>query len=82
MTSEAAAIEAEAYEELFTLKCRSDFPVVGMVKGEAAGTIFRVACTLITVSLTSSWLDGRKIKRLLLFFSHWLRYALSSNEYV
>lgn len=59
----------------FTVECEGDFMVVGMKSGEVVGTIVRLVCTLVTVSITSSWFGGHKVKRLLLFFSHWLRSA-------
>lgn len=54
------------------LVCQSDFPVVGFVEGERATSVVRTVCTLITVSIISSWCSRRNIGRLLLFFSHWL----------
>lgn len=59
----------------YTLTCEGGFLVVGMQAGEASGTAIRTVCTLITVSITSAWFKYRKVSRLLLFFSHWLRYV-------
>lgn len=58
---------------MFVHSCPSDFLVIGMQAGEEGGTPIRVLSTLITVSIVSSWCNTRKIKALLLFFSHWLR---------
>lgn len=55
------------------LTCSSDFAVLGEVVGEAWCTMWRTLVMLITVSIVSSWCCTEKIKRLLLFFSHWFR---------
>lgn len=64
------------YADLFTLKCEAGFFVLGLREGEAVCTPVRVVATLVTMSVASAWFSGRKsIKKLLLFFSHWLRYT-------
>lgn len=55
------------------LVCPSDFLVIGFQEGEKPTSVLRTVCTLITVSIISSWCSRRNIARLLLFFSHWLR---------
>lgn len=66
---------AEYIASLHTQTCEGGFLAVGIQPGEAPGTLIRVLSTLITVSITSAWFNYRKITRLLLFFSHWLRYV-------
>lgn len=68
-SSSAAALPDTYYVQT----CTTDFIVIGMQAGEAEATIARIVCTMVTVSLVSLWCNARKIKRLLLFFSHWLR---------
>eukprot|EP00903_Cladosiphon_okamuranus_P012700 g11874.t1 len=46
--------------------------LTSLVDGEAYATPIREIATLITVSVASSWCNARKIRRLSLFFSHWL----------
>ena len=71
--SSSQAAQAAMYAELFSLKCNTGFIVVGLQDGEAVCTPIRVASTLITISVASAWFSRRKsIKKLLLFFSHWL----------
>lgn len=60
----------------YTLSCESDFVVAGMQEGEAFVLPLRIASTLIAVSVSSAWCSWTKIKRLRLFFAHWLRYAV------
>ncbi len=72
-TSSEAAQQAAFLAELYTLDCRAGFIVVGLQDGEAVATPIRVICTLITISVGSAWISRRRsIKKLLLFFSHWL----------
>ena len=52
--------------------CESDLDVVGLQKGEDYVALVRFATNLVTVTLTSAWLSWRRIKRLSLFFAHWL----------
>ncbi|CAN0049687.1 unnamed protein product [Ectocarpus sp. 13 AM-2016] len=67
------AAQAALYAEMFSLKCNAGFFVVGLQEGEAVCTPIRVISTLITMSVASAWFSRRKsIKKLLLFFSHWL----------
>lgn len=54
------------------LTCTSDFWVATEMSGEDWGTMWHMAMTLVTVSIMSSWCNAHKIKRLLLFFTHWL----------
>ncbi|CAM9229677.1 unnamed protein product [Scytosiphon promiscuus] len=57
---------------LGTLTCECGFPVAGMQKGEDYITPIRILSTLFSCSVTSAWFDLSKIKRLSLFFAHWL----------
>lgn len=58
---------------MFSIKCDTGFLVVGFQEGEAVCTPIRVVSTLITMSVASAWISRRMaIKKLLLFFSHWL----------
>ncbi|CAN0296803.1 unnamed protein product, partial [Ectocarpus sp. 4 AP-2014] len=59
-----------------TLTCETGFSVVGMQEGENYLTPIRVLSTLVAVSVVSAWCNLAKIKRLSLFFSHWLRWDL------
>ncbi|CAM9225058.1 unnamed protein product [Ectocarpus sp. 8 AP-2014] len=69
LSTEQAADDTYAY----TLKCETGFIVAGLQEGEAASAFVRVLCTLITVSVVSSWVTRRDcIYKLPLFFSHWL----------
>eukprot|EP00752_Nemacystus_decipiens_P005588 g5057.t1 len=71
--SSSQAAQAAMYAELFSLKCDTGFVVVGLQDGEAVCTPIRVLSTLITISVASAWFSRRKaIKKLLLFFGHWL----------
>lgn len=56
--------------------CPSDFIVVGFSDGERVNVVVRAVCIAITASVISSWCNRRIIRRLLLFFVHWLRLAL------
>lgn len=58
------------------MRCESEFEIIGPIEGEEAGSMVRILLSLVTFSLVSSWLDRSKIARLLLFFSHWMRYAM------
>lgn len=55
--------------------CRSEyFYPAGFADGEKVMGLTRVASTLITVSIFSSWYDNPKVVwKLVLFFVHWLR---------
>lgn len=57
----------------FELVCVSDFVVIGFAPHEKGTYLVRLASTIITVSIVSSWCNKKNIVRLLLFFSHWLR---------
>ncbi|CAM9834239.1 unnamed protein product [Ectocarpus fasciculatus] len=71
--SAAPVLEAD----MFTLRCDAGFAVAGLQPGEAAWTPNTVLCTLITMTVISAWIGRRKsIKKLLIFFSHWLSGAL------
>ncbi|CAM9206720.1 unnamed protein product [Ectocarpus sp. 4 AP-2014] len=68
-----SAAQAALLAEMFTLKCETGILVVGLQDGEALWTPVRILCTLVTVSVASAWISRRKsIKKLLIFFSHWL----------
>lgn len=56
-----------------TLTCESDFLVAGLQKGEDYITPVRILSTLFSCSVISAWFNWTKIKRLSLFFAHWLR---------
>ena len=58
-------------DDPFTLTCQSGFVVAGLVSGEKLVTVIRTASTLIALTVASAW-TRRKIKRLSLFFAHWL----------
>ncbi|CAM9508298.1 unnamed protein product [Ectocarpus fasciculatus] len=60
----------------YTLTCETGFLVAGMQEGENYLTPIRVLSTLISVSVVSAWCSRAKIKRLSLFFSHWLSGAV------
>ncbi|CAM9423955.1 unnamed protein product, partial [Hapterophycus canaliculatus] len=52
--------------------CESDFIVNGLQKGEDYITPLRILSTLFSCGITSAWFSWSKIKRLRLFFAHWL----------
>ncbi|CAM9229600.1 unnamed protein product [Scytosiphon promiscuus] len=56
----------------YNLSCQSDFPVAGLQKGEDYLTPVRILSTFCTASVASAWFTKRKVKRLSLFFAHWL----------
>eukprot|EP00752_Nemacystus_decipiens_P005592 g5061.t1 len=58
--------------EMPTSICESDLLMLGLQPGEEVITPVRIAATLIVVTVTSAWLSGGKIKRLCLFFAHWI----------
>lgn len=60
---------------LHTLSCESDFIVAGLQKGEDYLTPVRIFSTLCAATVTSSWFSSTKIRRLKLFFAHWLRWV-------
>ncbi|CAM9897288.1 unnamed protein product [Scytosiphon promiscuus] len=62
----------QEYLDRFSFTCTSDFPSIGYQPGEKICTMVRVLCTLITVSIISSWCNKRIVERYLLFFTHWL----------
>lgn len=53
------------------MACESDLEVLGLQPGEEAIEPVRLAATLIVVTITSAW-SFKKIRRLSLFFTHWL----------
>lgn len=74
-SSSSEAAQAALLADVFTIKCETGFVVAGIQNGEAECTPIRVFCTLVTISVVSGWFSRRQsIKKLLLFFSHWLRY--------
>jgi len=50
----------------------SGFLVVGLLDGEEKITPTQLVATFITVSIASAWFNSKKIRRLGLFFAHWL----------
>ena len=50
--------------------CEPGFLVLGLQDTEPTVAAVRLAVTLMTLTVTSSWLAG--IRRLGLFFAHWL----------
>ncbi|CAM9119172.1 unnamed protein product [Ectocarpus sp. 6 AP-2014] len=66
----------------YTLTCEAGFLVAGMQEGENYLTPIRVLSTLIAVSVVSAWCNRAKIKRLSLFFSHWLSGAVLGLSYL
>lgn len=59
--------------------CKVDFYVIGSQGGEPVATMCRTVFTIVTISLISSWcIQSSKVKKLLLFFSHWLRYVVTA----
>ncbi|CAM9379811.1 unnamed protein product [Ectocarpus fasciculatus] len=72
-SSMSSAAQAALQADMFTLKCETGILVIGLQDGEALWTPVRILCTLVTVSVASAWMSRRKsIKKLLIFFSHWL----------
>lgn len=53
--------------------CHADILSVGMQPMEPGTLLLRVVCTIVAASIISAWWDKRKVKRLLLFFAHWVR---------
>lgn len=66
-------VTAMAAHNYFELACTTDLHVTGETTGEAFSTMWRIVLTLVTVSIVSSWRKGETIRRLMLFFAHWLR---------
>ena len=52
--------------------CESDLPLFGTFEGEEALTVLRIIAVLISASVVSAWFSFERIKKLALFFSHWL----------
>ncbi|CAM9325465.1 unnamed protein product [Pylaiella littoralis] len=67
-----SAATREALLESFSVTCTSDFPSIGYQPGEKVVTLVRVVCTLISVSIISSWCNKQTVTRYLLFFAHWI----------
>lgn len=84
LASSPSPAQAALDAGMFTLRCDTGFLVAGLQPGEAAWTPNTVLCTLITMTVTSAWIGRRKsIKKLLIFFSHWLRCAVCvSRKYL
>ncbi|CAN0544844.1 unnamed protein product [Ectocarpus sp. 12 AP-2014] len=57
------------------LSCETGFTAIGLQEGEGKITPIRVISTLVSVSVVSAWCSWTKVKRLSLFFAHWLRYG-------
>lgn len=52
--------------------CENDVLSVGFLPGEGAALVIRSLATVITTSIFSAWCGDRaKIRRKLLFFTHW-----------
>ncbi|CAM9240864.1 unnamed protein product [Ectocarpus sp. 4 AP-2014] len=54
------------------LSCETGFKAIGLQEGEDNLTPIRVLSTLVSVSVVSAWCSWTKVKRLSLFFAHWL----------
>ncbi|CAM9696298.1 unnamed protein product [Ectocarpus fasciculatus] len=54
------------------LTCETGFRAPGLQNGEAVQAPIRIVSTLISVTVVSAWCSLTKIKRLSLFFAHWL----------
>ena len=52
--------------------CGSQLPGSGLFNGEELLTVSRIITTCISITVVSAWFSGDKIKRLRLFFAHWL----------
>eukprot|EP00903_Cladosiphon_okamuranus_P017796 g16379.t1 len=52
--------------------CGSDLPGSGFFAGEEFLFVVRIVTTAISLTVTSAWFSGQKIKRLSMFFAHWL----------
>lgn len=52
--------------------CHAGFFAAGLQPWEDVQSVFRVVCTLVTVSIFSSWFSRRGIGRLMLLFLHWV----------
>ena len=59
--------------------CDAGFYVAGLQPWEHVLSVFRVICTLVTVSIVSSWFIRRGIGRLMLLFLHWLGWELKET---
>lgn len=70
-----------ATHNFFELTCPSDLHVTGETTGEAFSTMWRIVMTLVTVSIVSSWRNCETIKRLMLFFAHWLRCVCTARVF-
>eukprot|EP00752_Nemacystus_decipiens_P002513 g2360.t1 len=56
----------------YSVVCMSDFPSMGYQPGEKVATLVRLASTLISVSIISSWCNKEVVGRYMLFFVHYL----------
>ncbi|CAN0110488.1 unnamed protein product [Ectocarpus fasciculatus] len=54
------------------LTCETGFEAPGLQPGEAALAPIRILSALVSVTVVSAWCSQSKIKRLSLFFAHWL----------
>ena len=52
--------------------CRTGFIHADLPPWECILSVFRVVCTVVTVSIVSSWYSRGGIGRLMLLFLHWL----------
>ncbi|CAM9954378.1 unnamed protein product [Ectocarpus fasciculatus] len=54
------------------LTCETGFEAPGLQPGEAALAPIRILSALVSATVVSAWCSRSKIKRLSLFFAHWL----------
>eukprot|EP00752_Nemacystus_decipiens_P002664 g2492.t1 len=52
--------------------CPSGLPGPGLLEGEELISTVRIVTTLISLTVTSAWFSKEKIRKLGLFFAHWL----------
>eukprot|EP00752_Nemacystus_decipiens_P008538 g7625.t1 len=55
---------------------------MGLYTGEEALTVVRIATTVISITVTSAWFSSKKIKKLSLFFAHWLAGLVAGLGYL
>eukprot|EP00752_Nemacystus_decipiens_P018236 g16364.t1 len=52
--------------------CGSDLPGSGLFQGEELLMVVRILTTFVSLTVTSAWCNCEKIRKLSLFFAHWL----------
>lgn len=74
MLGGAAAATGEMAEAsvVYEKACIAGFLAVGLQPWERVQSVFRIVCTLITVSIVSAWVSRKGIGRLILLFLHWV----------